>query len=215
MSSEASSFQGLIASIQQAHDAFAAQASKAVNVSLTLRNWFIGHYIAEYQLKGADRATYGDHLLEALSAALRGLQVSNAGRRQLYGYLAFYRSYPDIVRTLSAPSLKLLVAPVTVAQAIGPALSTQSSLPKPLDPETLLSRLSYSHFDLLIEVAEPLKRLFYKVETLRGNWSVRELKRQIATQCFAAWRASTWRPLARQTRRPSYIGGTDIHHRLR
>lgn len=186
MSSEAYSFQGLIASIQQAHDAFAAQASKAVNVSLTLRNWFIGHHIAEYELQGADRATYGDHLLEALSAALRGLQVSNSGRRQLYGYLAFYRSYPDIVRTLSAQSLKLLATPVTVSQAIAPTASAQSSLPKSLDPEKLLSRLSYSHFDLLVELPDPLKRMFYEVETLRGNWSVRELKRQIATQCFAA-----------------------------
>jgi predicted nuclease of restriction endonuclease-like (RecB) superfamily len=92
MSSEGLSFSALVAAIAQAHDSFSARASKAVNISLTLRNWFIGHHIAEYELQGADRAAYGDRLLESL--------------------------------------------------------------------------------------------LFYEVETLRGNWSVRELKRQIATQYF-------------------------------
>ena len=184
MSSDASNFQALIAAIQQAHGAFAAQASKAVNISLTLRNWFIGHYIAEYELKGADRSTYGDRLLEALSSALRGLHISNSGRRQLYGYLAFYRTYPGIVRTLSAQSVELLAAPVAESPAIVRTASAQSSLPASLDPEQLLNRLSYSHFELLVERPEPLERLFYEVETLRGNWSVRELKRQIATRYF-------------------------------
>ena len=57
-------------------------------------------------------------------------------------------------------------------------------MPATLEPERLLSSLSYSHFELLVEIDEPLKRLFYEVEILRGNWSVRELKRQIATQYF-------------------------------
>jgi hypothetical protein len=34
-----------------------AQAGRAVNISLTMRNWMIGLYIAEYKLRGADRAT--------------------------------------------------------------------------------------------------------------------------------------------------------------
>lgn len=102
MSSEAINFDGLVQVIQQTHSSFASQASKAVNISLTLRNWFIGHHIAEFELHGADRAGCGDGLLDALSRALRSRQISNTGRRQLYGYLRFYRSYPQIVRTASA-----------------------------------------------------------------------------------------------------------------
>jgi len=45
----------------------------------------------------------------------------------------------------------------------------------------LLERLSFSHFAELLQLQEPLQRAFYEVETLRGNWSVRELKRQIGT----------------------------------
>jgi hypothetical protein len=109
MSSEAINFDSLVQVIQQTHASFASQASKAVNISLTLRNWFIGHHIAEFELHGADRAGFGDGLLDALSRALRSRQVNNTGRRQLYGYLRFYRSYPQIVRTASALLLGLLV----------------------------------------------------------------------------------------------------------
>jgi predicted nuclease of restriction endonuclease-like (RecB) superfamily len=45
----------------------------------------------------------------------------------------------------------------------------------------LIEKLSYSHFDKLIEIDDDTKRLFYAVECLRGGWSVRELRRQIGS----------------------------------
>ena len=50
-----------------------------------------------------------------------------------------------------------------------------------LSPQLLLSRLSFSHFIELIRVEDDLQRLFYEVETIKNNWSVRELKRAIGT----------------------------------
>jgi predicted nuclease of restriction endonuclease-like (RecB) superfamily len=182
MSTHPLDFPGLVAAIRQANDALAEQASRAVNVSLTLRNWFIGYYIAEFELQGADRANYGDRLLDELALALRGQAVSNCGRRQLYAYLAFYRAYPQIVRTASALSAPILARP-RLAEKVR-TLSAQSPVLPAADPETLIVRLSYSHFEQLVELADPLQRAFYETEALRGNWSVRELKRQIASQYF-------------------------------
>lgn len=120
MSSDHMNFHELVTAIGQAHATLAAQATKAVNISLTLRNWFIGLYIAEYELRSADRAAYGEWLLSELANALEHKGVSNAGRRQLYAYLAFYRCYPQIVRTASAQSAQLLPAhAIGAAQAIG------------------------------------------------------------------------------------------------
>ena len=189
MSFDHMNFHELVTAIGQAHATLAAQATKAVNISLTLRNWFIGLYIAEYELRGTDRAAYGERLLSELANALERQGVSNTGRRQLYAYLAFYRCYPQIVRTASAQLAQLLPThAIGAAQAIGsdkvPTPSAQTPLPASLDANLLISRLSYSHLEQLVEVAEPTKRLFYEVEALRGNWSVRELKRQIATQYF-------------------------------
>lgn len=171
-------FKNLVASIRQVHEQLATQAGKAVNISLTLRNWVIGRYIAEYQLHGADRAKYGDSLLAELSKKLCIHQVSNAGRRQLYNYLSFYRVYPQIVRTASAQSQRLLSAPLPPSKGNKVrTLSAQLTVP----PEKLLNALSYSQLELLVEINDPLKRAFYEIECIRGNWSVRELKRQMGS----------------------------------
>ena len=77
-------FEKLVSSIRQANEELAAQAGRAVNISLTMRNWLIGCYIAEYELHGSDRASYGDNLLTELAKRLTGLKVSNYNRRQLY-----------------------------------------------------------------------------------------------------------------------------------
>jgi predicted nuclease of restriction endonuclease-like (RecB) superfamily len=50
--------------------------------------------------------------------------------------------------------------------------------------ETLVNRLSYSHLELIVDLDDELKRDFYAAECIRGNWSVRELKRQIASLYF-------------------------------
>ena len=50
-------FEKLVGFIRHVHDELAAQAGRAVNLSLTSRNWLIGCYIAEYELYGSDRAS--------------------------------------------------------------------------------------------------------------------------------------------------------------
>jgi predicted nuclease of restriction endonuclease-like (RecB) superfamily len=47
-----------------------------------------------------------------------------------------------------------------------------------------LERLSFSHFAELLQLDDPTQRAFYEAESLRVHWSVRELKRQIATQYY-------------------------------
>jgi len=97
-------FAELVSSIRQAHDLFSAQASKAVNISLTLRNWAIGYYIERYERLGVDRAKYGERLMDDLSETLRKLGLSRCDRRELYRYHQFYLTYPQIVET-AAPQL--------------------------------------------------------------------------------------------------------------
>ena len=178
-------FEKLVVSIRQAHEELAAQAGRAVNVSLTLRNWMIGCYIAEYELCGSDRASYGESLLNELSSELRRHQVSNSGRRQLYNYLSFYRAYPQIVRTVPAQTLHLL--PESIGKEKVRTLSAQLGIA----PEKMISSLSYSHFEQLTILDDILKRSFYEIECIRGNWSVRELKRQIGSLYYE--RSGLWK----------------------
>jgi len=50
--------------------------------------------------------------------------------------------------------------------------------------EQLLISLSFSHFVEIIRMNDPLKRAFYEIEAIKGNWSVKQLQRQIATLLF-------------------------------
>lgn len=47
-----------------------------------------------------------------------------------------------------------------------------------------MSQLSFTHFIELIRFDDPLERLFYEVETIKNNWSVRELERAINTALY-------------------------------
>lgn len=72
-------FDDLIVQIQEVSKNLQQQAVKAVNVSLTLRNWLIGFYIVEFEQNGEDRAQYGDRLLERIAETIqiKGLGITN------------------------------------------------------------------------------------------------------------------------------------------
>jgi hypothetical protein len=71
----------------------------------------------------------------------------------------------------------LLPLPEDLAPAIVGSLHPQSGE----GSQDLLHHLSYTHFEELVAIEDPLKRSFYEGECIRGNWSVRELQRQIGS----------------------------------
>lgn len=166
-------FSQLAESIRAIDVQLKANVAKAVNLSLTLRNWLIGFYIHEYEQRGNDRAQYGDRLLESLADRLGKLEVSRSEARELRRYRLFYQTYPRIWETLSPEFRNLL--PVNQLQL--PTSIGESSSPE-LN-RNLLTRLSFSHISELLKCEDPQKRAYYEAECIRGSWSVRELKRQI------------------------------------
>ena len=68
-----------------------SSARRAVNVSLVLRNWYLGKRIAEEELKGEDRAEYGAALIKNLAHELKRYGKGFT-KRELYWCLDFYKS---------------------------------------------------------------------------------------------------------------------------
>ena len=185
-------FESLVAEIQQTHQHFQQQAVKAVNISLTIRNYLIGFYIVEFEQNGEDRAAYGSKLLDSLAAKLsiKGLVSAEISRcRQ------FYFCYPQILGALTQEFKNLVPQHIlgTLSQesnmGVEPSImessklqSTKSNLYVP--GEKLLSKLSFSHLVELIKIQDHLKRTFYEIECIKGTWSVRALKRQINSLYF-------------------------------
>ncbi len=105
-------FSSLIHSIQQTHNALQQQAVKAINRTLTIRNWLIGYYIVEFEQRGEDRAAYGQDLVNKLATAIN---IRGLSSRNLHLFRLFYITYPQILQTLSADS-KLSQDHVTIGQ---------------------------------------------------------------------------------------------------
>ena len=185
------SFAMLVASIRQVHEDCAAQAKRAVNLSLTLRNWVIGWHVREYEQNGADRAKYGEALLDKVAERLGAAGLVGVTARYLRLCRQFAAVYPGIWRSVTAKSEHaLLPNPIwrslTAKSSAAPNMAMPETATPPLaaPAEKLLSALSFTHLEQLIAIDDPLKRAFYEIECIRGNWSVRSLKRQIATLYF-------------------------------
>ena len=187
------SFGNVVASVSRLHSEFLRQATRAVNVHLTLRNWLIGAYIHEYELRGADRAKYGENILPELAAVLTKKDVPGCDARELYRYLRFFRLYPQILGALT-PKLQILgIKQVTKNSILGsltPKLAKADDIPRHSGNE-ILEKLSYTHIAQLVGIDDPYKRVFYETECMKGNWSVRELKRQIGSLYFERTALST------------------------
>ncbi len=168
-------FNELVNQIYQVHEALKDYALKAVNVSLTVRNWSFGFYIVEYEQNGEDKAKYGEYLLANLSKSLSNKGLKNISVAELSRFRQFYSVYPQIFGTLSQKRLNL---PEQILGTMSQKLQNNENQLL-VDPIKLLTNLSFSHFSELLKIDDPLKRSFYEVESIKGTWSVRELRRQI------------------------------------
>ncbi len=126
-------------------------------------NLTIGCYIVEYEQKGKDRAQYGERLLKRLEEKVncRGLNETLFRVSR-----SFYLEYPQIrelfdMKKRAMPSHKFITP-----------------------PERIVSRLSFSHIREIMTEKDPLGRFFYETECIKGCWSVKELRRQIATNLY-------------------------------
>ena len=136
-------------------------AYRAVNVAMVQRNWLLGKRIAEEELKGESRAEYGATIVKKLSAELTAEFGKGFSERNLWKYKQFFLMFKDlpIVPTSSAQSARQIV-PTVSAQWL---------------------RLTWSHYERLMRVANDDERNWYLKEAAEQTWSYRTLDRNIST----------------------------------
>lgn len=191
-------FDNLVAVIEQTHQHFQQQASKAVNVSLTLRNWLVGFYIVEFEQKGQDRARYGDQLFKSLSDRI---SVKGLGETNLRLSRQFYQNYPELEELLLSNFSSLLPAPIRQLLTDKSQITDNKTIEihqLPTDEfksnpgltktgnyyRDLIERISFTHFVELIRIEDKTKRTFFELLIIKTTPSVQELKRQINTLAF-------------------------------
>ncbi|MGN7809301.1 PDDEXK nuclease domain-containing protein [Flavobacterium sp. 22076] len=148
------------------------QVLRTVNSTMTVTYFEIGRIIVEEEQNGKDRAEYGKQLLKDLSKQLtkefgRGFSIDNLeNMRKLF--LTFSKS-ETLSRILQNQKNQSVTAEFNK-----------------VDYQTLSSffKLTFSHYIFLMRIEDEKERRFYKIESEKHNWSVRELKRQYNTALY-------------------------------
>ncbi len=132
-------------------------AARAVNAVITATYWEIGRRIVELEQGGKKRADYGSLLLKRLATDLKAKFGQGFSVRNLEQMRLFYTNY-KISQTASAKFDFIELA---------------RNFP-----------LTWSHYVLLLSCKTKDEREFYETESLRGGWTVRQLKRQMNSAFF-------------------------------
>jgi len=170
-----------------------SSVARSVNTSQVVANWLIGQEIVEEEQQGKTRASYGEGLLAELAEEFKrdgidGYSVQNLGyMRQFYlTYTELIADHPihHAVRGESFDTTSAVTGQSRQKKKVGEpkpdaVLFRHAPSGKSWEPGLLHPNLSWTHYRTLLRVDKPEARSFYEVESLRNNWSARELERQI------------------------------------
>lgn len=147
---------GIVGLLERARHA----AARAVNSVMTATYWEVGRRIAQVEQGGKQRAEYGEQLLERLAEDLTARFSRGFGRENLRQMRNFHLAY----------------ATIEISQTVSGKFNL-ADIAKHFP-------LSWSHYVKLLGVRDEHARAFYETEALRGEWTVRQLERQIGTQFY-------------------------------
>jgi predicted nuclease of restriction endonuclease-like (RecB) superfamily len=175
-------------------------AARSVNALMTASYWEIGRRIVQFEQDGADRAAYGEALIQRLALDLSNRFGRGFSYRNLSQMRAFYLAWPleqicqtvsgissatQNTQTLSAQSfVPSILQTVSAESSSTPIVQTASGQLLTLATLAVAFPLPWSAYVRLLSVKKPEARSFYETEALRCGWTVRQLDRQINSQFY-------------------------------
>jgi len=158
---------------------------RTVDVTMCITYFEIGRMIVEEEQGGKARAKFGEKLVTELSAFLNGRFGRGFSISTLKNARYFYQIYsPSIGQTLFA---QLEDDEKTEKGQTSFALLEPKT--KPSISQTVLTksypfRLSWSHYLILMRIANEQERRFYEIEAEKQQWTFRQLQRQYGSSLY-------------------------------
>ena len=185
-------FARVVALVEEARQKVATVA----NIAQVYTNYEIGRQIVEEEQGGKRRAEYGKKVVEELSIKLTARFGRGWSMRSLETIRKFYLLYAPIPQTLFTESVDndslngVEGIPQMVFAELGGGKSAtvlwksdDNNLVNSVSPIPKFT-LSWSHYLLLMRIADPVERAFYEREATERNWSFRQLERMYRTSTF-------------------------------
>ena len=154
-----------------------AVAYHSVDITLIKRNWLLGLRIQHDVLK-AQRAEYGEQIVKGLAKALTNRYGEGFTKTNLYNYVGFYKTWPEIFHALSGKSDE------SIESYIFHALSGKSeNIFHALRAKSPI-RLSWTHYRIILQENSKEARDWYEEEAAREMWGTRTLQRNVSSQYY-------------------------------
>lgn len=152
---------------------------RTINQTMVTTYFEIGRMIVEEEQGGKERAEYGKQLLKELSKVLtkefgKGFSVENLTKMRHF-YLVYGNS--STLSTISENEKSETSSRICPTENSSTVLRI-SSEPQIQQTLSVNFNLSWSHYLKLMRIDDENERKFYEIESVKNNWSVRELERQ-------------------------------------
>ena len=147
------------------------KVASVANIALVYTYYEIGRMIVEDEQGGNIRAGYGEKILEDLSLKLTERFGRGWSKENLKLMRRFFIEYSNSVNTVYQ------IAPDSKNEA------ENMSAGKNVRTVNDFS-LSWSHYLVLMRISDPAERQFYEREAAAGQWSLRQLSRQMGSQLY-------------------------------
>lgn len=161
---------------------FEQRPQRPVNTGLTLRNELPGFYVAEVELKNADRAKYGQKPLKEISR--RANHHPGMPKRNLYLFQSFYPFDPQFLLSVTLKSYPGVFHNFDILPSSNARYSTRQNirtdkacipLPGPGLPidepashaDILITPLGSMHIIGSLKAYPQFKRIFYEMEDIK------------------------------------------------
>lgn len=163
-------------------------AYRAVNETLIKRNWLLGLRIQHEVLKDK-RAEYGEKVVANLANALVKRYGRGFSMRNLYNFIAFYQSHPNIFHAENGKSGIILQSLTAKSQTDDQSNILQSLTAKSENIVNALCaqspfKLTWTHYSIILQENSKEARDWYEQEAAREMWSTRTLQRNVSSQYY-------------------------------
>jgi hypothetical protein len=168
-----------------------ARVARTVNTAMVHAYFRIGREIVETEQHGKERAGYGEAVIERLAAKLSRRFGKGFSAPNLRNMRQFFLTFPDgsaVPDELGGPPKR---SALPSESGMAPGRENRSALPSESVAEPMFPpNLGWTHYAILMRVANPAARSFYEIEAVREAWSTRALERQIGALLFERLAAS-------------------------
>lgn len=152
-------------------------AYRQVNETLIKRNWLLGMRINMVVLKD-QRAEYGEQIIKMLAKTLTSRYGEGYTKTNLYNYVGFYKTWPEIFHAVSGKSGE------GIESYIFHALSGKTEdVMNALRAESPI-RLTWTHYRIILQESSKEARDWYEQEAAREMWGTRTLQRNVSSQYY-------------------------------